>query len=357
VPDFTIHPLVIPASIDADDAADFIEYSALDNLVYQAALGSTDFDHEAVEELPDWRIPGRFCEGIIAKIDGRIVGAGVYAGSNDSADTQAYVCVDPGFRRRGIGSALFERIVERARTHSRLVLQGHLFDSAGGEGDRVDAVSGVGSISSANPGLAFVLARGGVLEQVGRVSRVALPLDPHLVLERDEAARSGYYGTYELIRWEGRTPDEFLDDIAMLITRMSTDPPAAGLERPEDRWDADRLRAMEAEFESSPRRLLVVAARELATGRLVGYTLGRPVGDTRARRASGTPPRPRAQTREPPLSRGGVARTPERRDHECGREQAHARRQRVGGIRGDRLGRQRAAQTACRTSALVFWRV
>jgi GNAT superfamily N-acetyltransferase len=272
VPDFTILPLLVPSSISDADAADFIEYSALDNLVYQEALGSSDFDHQAAEELPDWRIPGRFCEGLVAKIDDRIVGAAIYSGSNDSSDTQAYVLVDPAFRRQGIGSALFERITERARVDSRLVLQGHLFDAVANPGERVDAVSGVGSISRGNPGLAFILARGGALEQVGRVSRVVLPLDPQLVLQRDATARNGYYGKYELIRWEGATPDEFLDDLAVLLTRMSTDPPAAGLEQSEDVWDADRLRAMEDEFASSPRQLLVVAARDIATGKLVGYT-------------------------------------------------------------------------------------
>jgi GNAT superfamily N-acetyltransferase len=272
VSSFPIIPLVIPASITDENAADFIEFVALDNLVYAEALGADDFEHSPEDELPGWRVPGRVSEGYIAKVDGRIVGAVVYGKQDDSPEAYAYITVAPDSRRRGIGSALLDHVIDRAHHDGRSTLQGHLFDPADRTGERMDAPGGTGSIGRANPGLAFALEKKAVLEQVGRISRLTLPMDPAAVLVADEQARRGYYGTYELLRWEGLTPDEFLDDIAVLMTRMSTDTPAAGLERTEDVWDAARVQAIEHEFASGPRRMLVVAAREIATGKLVAYT-------------------------------------------------------------------------------------
>jgi GNAT superfamily N-acetyltransferase len=268
--EFVVDPLVVPSSLDDSDAADFIEYVELVNLALARALGSNVFDRLAAEELPVWRIPGQFVEGYVVRIDGKIVGAATYSGT-ESGDTHVDVIIDPSSRRRGIGSALFARVTERARTDGRLTLKSEFVDSMP-QGETVDAASGVGSVSADNPGLAFALAQGATLEQVARASVVTLPVDEAVAAAREAEARDAYAGAYELVRWEGRTPEHYLDDIAVLITRMSTDQPTAGLEQAEDVWDAERVRGMEEQFATSPRRQLTAAARELATGRLVGYT-------------------------------------------------------------------------------------
>ena len=63
--------------------------------------------------------------------------------------------------------------------------------------------------------------------------------------------------------WTGRTPEQWIDGIALLHTRMSTDAPEGDMEEPEDVWDADRLREQEAELARAPRTMVTIAV-ELA---------------------------------------------------------------------------------------------
>ena len=95
----------------------------------------------------------------------------------------------------------------------------------------------------------------------------------------------------------------------LLNTRMSTDAPTAGLEEPEDPWDADRVREYDALHDGGPPTLLTAAAEHVATGTLAAFTQlavpdrrhERPViagGHARAARAPRTPARDAAEGRE-----------------------------------------------------------
>jgi hypothetical protein len=70
-----------------------------------------------------------------------------------------------------------------------------------------------------------------------------------------------------------RTPERWLEDRAVLATRMSTDAPSAGLEEPEDVWTVDRVRDADDRRESNPRRHLFAAAEHVPSGRLVAYSV------------------------------------------------------------------------------------
>ena len=48
-------------------------------------------------------------------------------------------------------------------------------------------------------------------------------------------------GSYSLVSWTGGTPDQWVPDIIVLRTRMSTDAPYAGLDVDEEPWDAARI--------------------------------------------------------------------------------------------------------------------
>ena len=48
------------------------------------------------------------------------------------------------------------------------------------------------------------------------------------------------------MQWAGPTPPEWLDDLAVLIGRMSTDAPTGDLTLEPQRWDADRVRERDA---------------------------------------------------------------------------------------------------------------
>ena len=77
---------------------------------------------------------------------------------------------------------------------------------------------------------------------------------------------------YRLHAWIDRTPERWLEDMAALYTRMSTDAPSAGLEEPEDPWTVERLVETEEKEQQSPRTTLATAVEHIPSGRLVGYT-------------------------------------------------------------------------------------
>ncbi|CAN5347361.1 hypothetical protein BH11ACT1_BH11ACT1_15440 [soil metagenome] len=72
--------------------------------------------------------------------------------------------------------------------------------------------------------------------------------------------------------WDDPCPDEWVDQLAELETRMSTDAPGGGLDLHEDRWDADRVRATEAELRERGMRHSVAAAVHVPTGTLAAFS-------------------------------------------------------------------------------------
>ena len=73
------------------------------------------------------------------------------------------------------------------------------------------------------------------------------------------------------MHWTGPTPPEHLDDLAVLIGRMSTDAPTGDLAFEPQRWDAERVRERDAVAVRNGVRSAVTAA-QAPDGRLVAYT-------------------------------------------------------------------------------------
>lgn len=72
------------------------------------------------------------------------------------------------------------------------------------------------------------------------------------------------------MRWRDRTPDELVDDRALLQQRMSTDVPQGDLPVDEERWNAARIREYEASYVARGRS--VVSAGAVRDGRLVAFS-------------------------------------------------------------------------------------
>ena len=139
-------------------------------------------------------------------------------------------------------------------------------------GERITAPTGFGDVAADTPETRLLLSRGFRLEQVERGSRLPLPVDEG-VLERMLAEASAAAGPdYRIHHWGLHTPAQWREDIAYLLTRMSTDAPTAGLEEPEDPWTVERLLADEAEEVDSPSTRFVAAVEHVPTGRLAGFT-------------------------------------------------------------------------------------
>ena len=283
---FTIEQLVIPASIDAPDAADFIEMTHVRNEIEADAVGNYDLCYEPGELLPHWQDPYQPQRLLVARADGRIIARAIYEAPLSDGSTEAWLSIEvlPEFRRRGIGSALYDTLTGFAAVDGRTVIQSYILHKKV-DGETLPSPTGFGSVPLNTPETRFLLKRGFALEQVERMSRLALPADDRLLAGNLAMATEEAGADYRLVRWIGRTPEQWVCDLALLHQRMSTDAPSAGLDFAEEAWDEDRVRSLDDRRDDSPRTMLIVAAEHIPTGTLAGFSelsvpreLERPVG-------------------------------------------------------------------------------
>lgn len=267
---FTIDPLVVPDSIEAADAADFIAMAAVRSSVEAEQRGHTGELMTAAELLPDWKDESKPMAGLVAKVDGRVVARGNLALPVGADECWAAISVLPAFRGRGIGSALYTRLEGLAREAGRTTIQNQTTYPAGLEGQAVPAPTGFGAVPLDLPSTRFLQRHGFALEQVGRISALPLPVDAEVFAHRLREAVAAAAG-YRTVTWHGRTPEEWVDAIAALRTRMGTDAPNAGIQLT-DVWTADRVRAVDDLWAASPRIALTSIAVDEATGEAVGFT-------------------------------------------------------------------------------------
>jgi GNAT superfamily N-acetyltransferase len=272
---FTISEVDIPESIDGADAGDFIDAIEVRNIVSRHVHGNDDMVFPAAEILPMWHNQQfRPMRMFIARVDGRAVARGVYEMSAgiSAPEVQLVIEVHPDFRRRGIGSALFDTFVRLGRSEGRRELQAWFMIPAIDSTDWIVATTGFGRVPAVYPGVAFALRHGLTLEQVARTSALPLPVDHARLTGLIDTARSFAGADYAVESWVTPTPETRIDDLAELVSRMSTDAPAGGLEVTAQHWDAARVRANEASEAASGQVILITAAEHLPTGRLVAFT-------------------------------------------------------------------------------------
>ncbi len=271
--EFTIDELTIPSALDDQHGADFIRAIEVGNEVEAIGYGTPDLAYEPDEELAIFLNPHEPKRMLVARVDGEIVARALYETTvGDDADT-AWLATEvlPEFRRRGIGTALAEAVeqISRDEGKTKAVVYAPI---AEGPGERIPSPTGFGSIVADRDEVRFLQARGYRLEQIERLSRLALPVPDVDALVAAARERSG--PDYRLQFWVGSTPERWRADIAELGTRMSTDAPTAGLEEPEDVWTVERvIEADERAAKMSPRVRHAAAVEHIPSGRLVGYTI------------------------------------------------------------------------------------
>jgi GNAT superfamily N-acetyltransferase len=271
MPGYAIDELTIPTSIDAPGGEDFAEMVRVRNAIEAHSYGGDDLAYEADELLPGWLDPYEPKRLFVARVDGRIVGRAIHEIQTEAATDVSWLSVEvlPEFRGRGIGSALYGAVLAVATELGRTTLQAYGL-AMERPGDRLEAPTGFGSVPLADPGVRFLLARGWSLEQVERSSKLTLPVAD--LADRVDAAAAASGPDYRVHTWVGATPQRWLEDIAMLATRMSTDAPTAGLDATEDVWSVERILDDEARQAGSPRRQLIAAVEHVPSGRLAGFT-------------------------------------------------------------------------------------
>lgn len=197
--------------------------------------------------------PGERLEHHLAVVCGEVVGwLGLGFPLLDNQDTVLVELeVHPAHRRRGVGSVLARLMRERAAAGGR-----HL---------------AIYEVSENSPGSVFSdrLLGERALPSVMRVLDVR-EADTGALAALARDARTRATG-YELVRWRGTTPAEHVEDLAVLVARMSTDPPLGVLLWAPEAIDSVRLRAREVIMDERGLRRWTTAVRPVG-GPLVGFT-------------------------------------------------------------------------------------
>ena len=277
---YHVTELDVPATMTDDPTrvAAFREWVAVQNAAEVSVTGLPEILWTPEEQLPyllDPEAPSRLVA--VHSSDGTVVAAGVYDTKQAPGTPNCWIWlgVAPDHRRRGVGTLLADHLEALARADGRTQWKTSAMSRqvgpASGSGYR-PAPTGFGAVPEDEAAVRFLTARGWRFGQVNRISRLALPADPSVVRELHARAETAAGPGYRVHTWTGRTPEQWLDGIALLETRMSTDAPEGDMEEPEDVWTADRLREHEALLERSPRTAVTVAVEHVESTTLAGFT-------------------------------------------------------------------------------------
>jgi GNAT superfamily N-acetyltransferase/RimJ/RimL family protein N-acetyltransferase len=198
--------------------------------------------------------PGRAYERYLGYRDGTPVGYLEMAmpTADNLANVEVELMVHPSARRHGVGRALLDLAVERARARGRKNL--------------------IASSSHRRPdGAAFARAAGAIpgLEEVR--SRLDVRTVGQARLDALLAEAWRHADGYRLMRWTGVPPDEIIDDVAYLDGRFNTDAPTGDLAVEPEKLDADRIR--QGELNRSRRGSTSFNTGVLHGDRLVAFTV------------------------------------------------------------------------------------
>ena len=256
------------ADPDAPQNADFRELVRVRNAVEADTLGTSVLNMSVEELLPALTDDPRRRYAHLGAWDADVLlgrGLLILPRSEGSQVARGIVDVLPEHRGGGVGSALLAEVERLAAEEGRTVLQVDVAHGATEGGARVASPTGCGDVPAGDPGARFLVANGYRLEQVLRVSR----------LEVDQAApgvAAPPADDYALHAWVGATPSEWLGDLAMLKTAMSTATPSGELTVSETIWTTDDVRDRDARQERRRRTLLTMVAEHVPTRSLVGLT-------------------------------------------------------------------------------------
>lgn len=218
--------------VDVSDAAGFAEFHRV--LTTADAAGrayaiQTRLDEMRVGFEPDNTEFG--AQAVVAHVRGDVVGAmSLELPYRDNTGlVEAQVAVLPEWRRRGVGSALFERALSVARAAQRSSIVAEVAEPVGGEA----------------PGTAFAEACGMTRRNVELHQILDLPVADGVLAELGAQAARAESDGYRVVVWRDRCPDEYVAGYCALQSVFMDHVPLGELEVESQRWDVDRLRATE----------------------------------------------------------------------------------------------------------------
>ncbi|WP_430593211.1 GNAT family N-acetyltransferase [Humidisolicoccus flavus] len=271
----TIEQVLVPETVDADDARSFLDMVELRNTVVTHLYGRDEFELDAATLLPGYQHSEYDRRLAFLVRQGGVAVARFVLDLPLTEDTHVAMVqleVHPEFRSRGFGAIASAAAEHAARVAGRTEMRTWVVHHDV-EGPRIDSPTGAGSVAANDVAARMLVSRGYELGQAVRFNVLELDArnDPTL-LEIRERARAAAGNDYAYVSWNFPTPDEFVDKYAAIKARMSTDAPQGELEEAPQEWDAARIRdVVEAPALEAERRVLVGAIQHVPSGELVAY--------------------------------------------------------------------------------------
>lgn len=162
------------------------------------------------------------------------------------------VRVVPAARRRGVGRALHEELVRRARAAGRTTWLGEVNQPLEGE---------------SSPAYGFATALGYAVVQEQDHQLLRLPVDVARL-----GAFPGIPSGYEVVIWGNRAPDDLVEAYAAMHTQMGRDAPSGEVDHQPVEITVGRVREGEERTVAAHDQIVAVARRR-SDGVFGGYTL------------------------------------------------------------------------------------
>jgi GNAT superfamily N-acetyltransferase len=174
---------------------------------------------------------------------------------------EAELAVHPGHRRRGVGTALLDHVLELARDEKRSELIVMARAAVAGGPHRPDT------------GARF-LERHGFTAALTEIAR-SLRLD---TVDADTEQRLwdesiGFATDYELVSWTGRSPEQYVEGLGRIDSQIFAEIPLGDVDLRPRTIDADYVRAREDRAEAQGNLLIRTIAVHRASGDVAANTL------------------------------------------------------------------------------------
>jgi GNAT superfamily N-acetyltransferase len=237
---------------DADLLAAYVE------VVNASRAADSPWEHPATLRSEEGRFRFGWDGEVEAPYVGRVDGVPVAVGRVATTDYDNLhlawlgVQVHPGHRRRGLGTAMLEELVAEVRARGRTSIGMDGWDDEGARG---------------------FAARHGFDQKSASVERRQQLADLDWAeIERLHAEASAAASAYEIVRREGRTPDEELEELAVMASAIN-DAPTDDLDIEDEVFSADRMRAYETSQLGRGHRFFRTFVRHRDTGEQAGHSV------------------------------------------------------------------------------------
>lgn len=215
--------------------------------------------------------PGERNHLAVAVLDGSAVGYALatYPDRDNVEKTYTEVHVDPGHRRRGVGSALVSWVEQDAVDESRSLVLNEVYVPVGER--------------ESHPGRAFALGRGYSVASIEVTRLLELPLAESVLAAHESESTAAMGADYEVAVYSGGVPDALRQGVCDAQNRVILDSPSGDIDFEADTTTPEDYQKR-LDFQASiGMTMLTAVAIHRTTGKVAAYTdIGIPSGDPEA---------------------------------------------------------------------------